>query len=340
MRLATKLSKSLLLPLCTATLLSLPLSAEAAPMVLDGLAATVNGKVITVSQVRQAIAVRVQVEKMGDHRYTQETFDNLIANIENEALQDLIDKELIIDEFDLRGGVIKQNFVDDSIDKFIQDRFAGDRQKFIEELRDTGMTLKAFRELREEALVVQYMRSINTNEVPPATPSERMKWLDDNGDRFRGKDYVHLRTITIPKSAGIPDTTADSQRKLTEEIQGKIKEGADFGLMAKTYSEDSKARNGGDWGTVERDDFKTLLSDAAFKLKEHTVSSILEDERNFYLLWVEAAQRGRVPPLEEIREKVARFVLQEKRIAAHQKWMQRLRDKANINIYEQFTLTP
>ena len=59
-----------------------PAITSPAAQVIDGLAATVNGKVITISQVRQAISVRVQVEKMGNI-YSREQFDRLIATIES-----------------------------------------------------------------------------------------------------------------------------------------------------------------------------------------------------------------------------------------------------------------
>jgi parvulin-like peptidyl-prolyl isomerase len=131
--------------------------------------------------------------------------------------------------------------------------------------------------------------------------------------------------------------SAASQLKLTQEIRQKIVEGADFGLMAKTYSEDSKASKGGDWGTIERDNFKPLLSDAAFALEPQVVSQILEDEKNYYLLWVDAVQRGSVTPLEEVREEVDNLVGLKKRKDAHEKWISRLRENANITIFEKFT---
>lgn len=307
---------------------------------IDGLAATVNGKVITISEVRQAIAVSIQVEKLGNHSFkSREEMENLIAKIEKEALQDLIDRELILDAFKEHGGVIRPNYVDESMNKFIFERFDGDREAFINELRDTGVTLKTFRKMREEQLIVQYMRSAQTGKISPPTPIEREEWMKKYADRFRGKDYVSLRTITIPKINGEIGSSPETQRMLTEEIRVKIVEGADFSLMAKTYSVDSKTSKGGDWGTIERGDLKKLLSDGAFELEPLTVSEILEDERNYYLLWVDAVQRGDVPPLDEIRDEIDQFVMQEKRKESHDKWIKRLREGANITIFERFTIS-
>ncbi|MFV1994584.1 MAG: peptidylprolyl isomerase [Verrucomicrobiales bacterium] len=303
---------------------------------VDGLAATVNGEPITRSEVRQAIAVRAQVEGMG-RGGSRADIAAKIATFEKEALQDLIDRELILKAFAELGGVIRQQFVDDAIRKFILDRFDGDRELFIEELTNTGMSLKTFRKMRKETLIVQYMRSNQIGAIAPPTPAEREKWYSKNIDRFRDHDYIKLRTITIPKFTGDPTTKTEDQATLAKEIRTKIAEGADFGTMAKTYSEDSKRLKGGDWGTIERGDFKELLSDAAFKLEPQTVSSVLEDERNYYLLWVDAVQRGSVTPLSEIEEDVDKFVNQSKRMEAHDKWIQRLRDHATITTYSQFS---
>ncbi len=316
--------------LALAVIIAAPKSAPAADLV-DGVAAVVNSKVITQSEVRNAVAVRAQVIGMG-YQGTQAQLDREITKIRKEALQDLIDRELILDAFYREGGVIRPKFVDDSINTFIRERFEGDREKFIEELQKTGITLKSFRKMREEALIIQYMRSNQTGIIPPPTPAERKEYMRANQDRFRGEDYVKLRTLTIPRIPGDPGVTAEKQRALISEIREKIVNGADFGTMAKTYSKDSKRLKGGDWGTIERGDLKDLLSDAAFNMKPLTVSQVLEDERNLYLVYVDAIQRGKVTPLGEVEEEVDKLVMQQKRMEAHDKWIARLREDANITI--------
>ncbi|MEM8954993.1 MAG: peptidyl-prolyl cis-trans isomerase [Verrucomicrobiota bacterium] len=301
---------------------------------VDGVAAVVNGQVITYSEVRNAIAVRIGVVQMEMRGATREQVEARIAEIEREALQDLIDRELILDEFEAKGGNIRPQFVEDAVNTFIRERFDGDRTKFIEELRKTGLTLRQFEKMREESLVIQYMRGSQAQNSLPPTPVERERIYQKNIDRFRGKDYVRLRTITISKTSDIPGTTPDSQKLLTEEIRAKALAGNDFASLAKAYSIDSKASNGGDWGTIERGDLKQLLSDNAFKLKPLTVSEVIEDDRNYYLLWVDALQRGDVTPLSEVREQVDQLVLQEQRKASYDKWIARLRDNATIKVFD------
>jgi peptidyl-prolyl cis-trans isomerase SurA len=314
------------------TILSTTPVAIAETELVDGVAAVVNGKVITYSEVRNAIAVRIGVLQMEMRGASREQVEARVTEIEKEALQDLIDRELILSEFKEKGGTIRIQFIDDAVDDFIRERFEGDRAKFIEELRKTSLTLQQFRKMREESLVIQYMRGSQAQNSMPPTPIQRDRVYKENIDRFRGKDYVKLRTITIAKVAETPGSTPESQKQLTEEIRVKVAAGADFGSLAKAYSIDSKASSGGDWGTIERGDLKTLLSDNAFALTPQTVSGIVEDDRNYYLLWVDAVQRGEVTPLSEVREQVDQLVLQQERKASYEKWISRLRDKAIITV--------
>jgi peptidyl-prolyl cis-trans isomerase SurA len=299
---------------------------------MDGVAAVVNGKVITRSEVNQAIGAHIGVLQMEMRGASRQEIEARVNEIKTKALQDLIDRELILDEFKEKGGVIRMQFIDESVNDFIRERFEGDRSKFIEELRKTGLTLQQFRKMREESLVVQYMRGSQVQDTMPATPIQRERIYKENIDRFRGKDYVRLRTITIEKNSSIPGATPETQQRLTEEIRTKIIGGSEFASLAKAYSIDSKASNGGDWGTIERGDLKTLLSDTAFALKPLTVSDVVEDDRNYYLLWVDAVQRGEVTPLSEVREQVDQLVIQAERKATYEKWISRLREKSNISV--------
>ncbi|MEM7144322.1 MAG: peptidylprolyl isomerase [Verrucomicrobiota bacterium] len=315
-------------------LFTFPGLAPAETELVDGVAAVVNGKVITYSEVRNAIAVRIGVVQMEMRGATREQVEARIAEIEKEALQDLIDRELILHEFQAKGGNIRPQFVEDAVNTFIRERFDGDRTQFIEELRKTGLTLRQFEKMREESLIIQYMRGSQAQSSLPPTPVMRERVYKDNIDRFRGKDYVKLRTITIPKVSETPGSTPESQKALTSEIRTKALAGSDFASLAKAYSIDSKASNGGDWGTIERGDLKTLLSDTAFSLEPLTVSEIVEDDRNYYLLWVDALQRGDVTPLSEVREQVDQLVLQEQRKGAYDKWIARLRENATIQVFD------
>jgi len=317
-----------LLPLAAISLqlcISTHLHAEA-----NGLAATVNGRPITLSEVSETI--KIQLRQIDAQISDPARREAMKSKLRSEALDSLIDRELIMAEYQkLSGGQpIKSQYVDEDVKEFIRTTYNGDYNKFITELKGFGMTLKKFREVREKMLVVQMMRSHASKDISISTPEKKAKFLKEHGDLFREKDFIKLRSITVSKFSNNPGTTPADQKKLITEIRRRVMKGADFASEAKTYSSDSHAADGGDWGTIDKSAMSGKMADAAFSLSAKNVSEVIEDEENYYLFYVEAKQPGKMKPMAEIEADLEKMVQLEERKKAYDTWITRIRSKANI----------
>jgi len=88
-----------------------------------------------------------------------------------------------------------------------------------------------------------------------------------------------------------------------QDIKKKISEGADFGEMAKQYSEDKgTAARGGELGFVERGRTVPSFDDAAFKLKVGEVSGIVKSQFGYHL--IKAEEIAPTPSYESERDKL------------------------------------
>lgn len=306
---------------------------------VNGLAAVVNGKVITKSEVRDAVNAQEQMLRM-KHRDDPAAFEKEMRELRETALDSLIDRELILSEFAKIGGVIKPQYVEDDINGIIRESFKGDRDAFVTELARTGMTMKKFRELREKMIIVQVMRGRYAGGQPPATPREVNDFYQKNNENYREKDMLKISTITIPKFTGDADAGPAKQKKIADEIRSKIVAGGDFATMAKTYSQDSRAENGGEWDWMERKQMKKSLADTAFNLKSGGVSPVLDDETSYIIIYLDAKKLGDATPLEKVRPDIERIIDQEKGKASLDKWLAELRRKAVIKKMELGTLPP
>jgi len=323
-----------LVPLCAAVAFCLPSFTQAATEV-DGIAAVINGEPITKSEVRKAAQVQIHLFLVQNPRMTQGALAAKVKEIEQKALQDLIEKQLILDEFNSRGATIQEQHVTDAVNRFIRERFEGNREKFLEELNNQQISMVQFRDIQKENLVVQAMRSMNSGPRDMiVTPKEREDFWRDNPDLFSSDGYVKLRTITIPKLANNDPSTADAQRQLVNDILSKLQGGADFGAMARTYSMDAGRDDGGIRGTFSRTDLNDVLANAAFSIEPRTVSNIIDLGDFYTLIYVDARELGKVTPLEEVEDEVHRYVIQNKRQEAFERWMDGLRQKANVRILD------
>src|SRR5215475_13174354 len=132
-------------------------SAEEATVV-DGMAAVVNGEVITYSQVR---ALSAPQERLLRQQYTGHDLEKKLTELRQLAVRDLIDRRLVIQSFKKESYEIPDHIVDLRIHQIIQESFGGDRNTFVKTLEAQNYTLGEFKQKEMEKIIVGAMRSKN-----------------------------------------------------------------------------------------------------------------------------------------------------------------------------------
>ena len=296
----------------------------------NGPAAAVQGKVITKSEVRDTVRAQEQI-LMGMFGATDpERMKKEIAETRANALDALIDRELILIEFAKVGGVIKPQYVDDQINNIVREAFKGDRDALVTELAKGGMSLKKFREMQEKNIVASVMKAKKAGDMPPATPKEVEEYYGKNVDKWRVGDQVKISTISVPKFTGEAGSSPEKQRKLAEEIRAKVVGGADFAATARTYSQDSRAEFGGAWDWMPRTELDPMIANTAMGLKTGGISQVLDKETNYIIVSCDAKKLGAAPPMDKVRGDIQKMIEQEKSKKAVDEWMEQLRKKAVI----------
>ena len=299
----------------------------------NSVAAIVNGKVITRNEVEMAAKYQLMMIQQGvsDPMARKDREQEALRK----GLSDLVDRELIISEFDRMGATIKTQYVDEDIQRLIRESFGGSREQFLQELKKRGMTWQKFREQHRKSLVVSAMRGQATRGVDFATPEQKEQYFKKNEAEFREEGAVWMRTLAIPQLTGEPGLTGEEQRaqqrRLASEIRNRLVQGADFAAQARTYSQDSKAASGGDWGTVQRSALAPQLAEVAFSIPVKTVSQVFEFRGFYYLMVVEDRQPGQLKPQAEIDDLLDRLVQADLKKKAMDEFLLKLRKKATLN---------
>ena len=309
----------------------LPSSFGAEPRLVDGIAAVVNGEPITMSEVRIHLIAR---ERQLREAYRGQELVEQIKKTQKATLEDLIDRKLILHEFKKMEAHIPDYVIEDRIKALIREEFEGDRNLFLQELRKQGFTMKKFRELEKDKLVVLAMRQQNVPKQPVVVPPQRVEeYYKEHRSEYTKEGKIKLRMITIKKHPDDPGNTEDTQLAVAKEIRSKLLSGADFHRMAQMYSQDGLAEYGGDWGWIEPHTLNQELSKIAFNLKKGAVSDIIDFSDNFYILQVEDKVYSKTKPLSELREQIREQLEQEERQKIERRWVDTLRKKAYIKVY-------
>jgi peptidyl-prolyl cis-trans isomerase SurA len=301
---------------------------SADPEIVNGIAAIVNGEVVTYSQVRDLSGPR---EKLLRSQLKDDELITKIKEARQAALKDLIDRQLIIQSFKKENFQIPDHYVEEKMHDIIREDFGGDRNTFVKTLQAQNFTLGEFKKMETERIIVQAMRSqkIKTNKT--ISPIKIEEYYNTHREEFTAKEEIKLRLIMIPSHAN--ESGAAAQKAMVDEIVGKLANGAEFDRMAQIYSEDSSRELGGDWGWIERKTLAEPLENIAFKLPVGKVSKIVELKGSYYILKVEDKRGGTTRSLAEAHGDIEKKLIQKQAQDLQERWIASLRSKAFIRTF-------
>ncbi|MDR2679031.1 MAG: peptidylprolyl isomerase [Zoogloeaceae bacterium] len=120
----------------------------------------------------------------------------------------------------------------------------------------------------------------------------------------------------------------EAKRRL-EDLRERLKHGEDFGELARLYSQDGSAANGGDLGWVNPGDFVPEFERAMDVLQEGEISPVVQSPFGFHIIRVEGR---RVQDMSEEKQRfAARQALRERKLdEAYQDWLRQLRDRTYV----------
>jgi len=284
--------------------------------------------VITYSQVRALVGPR---EKLLGAQFQGEELIKKVKEVRHAALQDLIDRQLILQAFKKENYQIPDHFVEERMHDIVRTDFGGDRNTFLKTLEAQNYTMGEFKKVEMEKMIVQAMRGKNVKLNTVASPVKVEEYYKAHREEFTSKEQIKLRLIMIPSHAA--DGNAAAQKAMAEEIFSKLVNGAEFERVAQLYSEDSTRDKGGDWGWIERKTLAAPLEKVAFNIKPGKISNIIDFGGNYYILKVEEKHGGDTKTFEQARPDIEKKLFQQQAQNLQERWLASLRAKAYIKTF-------
>ncbi len=297
---------------------------------VDGVAAVVNSNVITYGQIREMLMFRQR--SLGDNP-DSDAVRAKMKESQDAALKDLIDRQLIIDEFKTQGFQIPEYVVDDRVNTIVRQEFGGDRTAFVRTLRAQGFSLSRFREIEREKIIVQAMRQRAVRSDFVISPDKVEAFYRKNVAQYSTPEEIRLSMIVLRPGEDNSENPVETKRAMAREIRTKLADGADFPGMAQMYSDDSTGETGGDWGWIDRKTLNEQLNKIAFSLKPGELSDVIQIGDSFYIMRVEARKAATTRPLAELREEISKKLFEEERVRLQEQWLETLRKKAFVKIF-------
>ncbi len=294
----------------------------------DAIVAVVEDRAITKAEVLREVQPFIpQIRKASTSEFD---FENKVNAYVVEIVQNIIDRELIVKDFNDKGMSIPQSYLDSHFDDYMKREFNGDRAELLRYVKTQGKTIKQFREDQRKDIIVSYMKGSMRQTVAQVSPKKITEYYEANKQKWYSAASANISMITLKTSMA---TTMEDNREIAKIIMQKLKAGADFAELAKTYSKDDFASKGGAWGWYKKGQLNPLLDNALFALKAGGYTNPVEIGDSIFILKAEELRAEGVQKIDEVREQIEWAIVDKESKIAYSKWIESLRAKAYIKIY-------
>ena len=254
--------------------------------------------------------------------------DEQMAQIKNQVLEGLIDRELLFQESKKKGIAVNAEAVSDEFQK-IQQRYPS-KEEFDKLLSEMGLSESDVQKQIGRGMAIQQLIDKEVTEKIKISDEETKSFYDKNPDLFQQPEQVKARHILIKVQADAPDDQKAEARKKIEAVQEKVKKGEDFATLAKTYSEGPSGPSGGDLGYFRRGQMVKPFEDAAFSLKPNETSEIVETRFGYHLIKVDDKKPAKKMTYAEVKDRLNDHLKKQKADSEADAYIETLRKGAKI----------
>jgi peptidyl-prolyl cis-trans isomerase SurA len=297
------------------------LSLAARAETVERIAAIVNGRPITLSEVTERVApdlAKTPPGPAGDAQRQQAL---------KQGLNQLIDEHLVASEASSLGLEISDDEVAHAFEQLAKQN-GMDAKQFQEALTQQGISVDNVKEsLKRQQLMMRLLqykvkpRKVSDEEVQRAY-ANRTK---DVEYEVRARDLY----VAVPEH-GTPEQEAAAKQKVDAALR-RLKSGESFANVARDLSDGPSAGDGGDLGYIRRGSMIPAFEQAAFALKPGETSKVLRLPTGYHLIKVEDRRQVQEKPLAEVQEEIRAQLASESVLTERDHYMQQLRKTAQID---------
>ncbi len=132
---------------------------------------------------------------------------------------------------------------------------------------------------------------------------------------------THISQYTQPESRDVRHILVKT-KSLADKLYGQIKGGADFGALAKKYSQDPGSKNLGGKLTISKGQTVPEFDKLAFSLKTNEIGKPVHTQYGWHVIQaLSPIKPSKQTPISQVKAAIKQQLLQQKKNDAMQKWL-------------------
>jgi len=277
-------------------------------------AATVNNTVITIYDLENQFRNFIS---QFDNKYLNELDEKGVNYLKRLTLESMINNELLYQEAKSRKIKVSNDEINARLNE-IKANFPSDRE-FQNYLQYQGIRINDLREsLKRDLMITHLTDSLYESIIIP--PEDIKNYYEKNKSLFSTPAQYHLYQMTF------------TSQEEAEKVYKRVNLGEDFSSLAKTYSTDSYASQGGDAGWISENALPNEVKDILIEMKENlgSVTPIVKIGDNYQFFKLIETKPAEEKTLEESQEEIKVILENEQKKVKLEHLIAEIREKANI----------
>jgi peptidyl-prolyl cis-trans isomerase SurA len=260
---------------------------------VDRIVAIVGDTAILMSEVREKV---FQMRAQGMEMPTDPAGQDSLALA---TLEGMVEELMIVKQAEFAGITVTEEELDDEVDRrfeTIRSRFSSD-EEMLQRVEDSGQNMFQFRRMirsqaRKDMIGQRYISS-QMGEMLSVRVTEQ-QIVDEFNARAAGATRpatLDLVQVTIDPEPS--EAARDSALKEASTARDEVREGEDFEIVARRYSDDVGTRaEGGDLGWIRRSEVDPAFGDAAWAVRTGIAIGPVQSRFGFHIIKVENVRGG------------------------------------------------
>lgn len=296
--------------------------APARPLAVDALVASVNGDPVTLSDVQETL--RPHLENARRAMPAERDPDVLYRIAFTNALRDLENKQLVLQQYWAGQARLPENAVDRAATERIEKLYGGDVHALQLDLAREGRTYAEWKSDLEERLIVSNMRQLYVDSNVHVSPAEVVRAWETDRDSYIPKPAVHVAVAVFPAA----------EPAAREAFLARVAGGEPFEKLAAGSGERERELGAGDYGWIDPAvQLAPSFSAAVLALEDGGTSEPLVLGDWCYLLHRVETEPVETPALDSAWEKIENALWARASEAQFRAWIDHLRGQAAIREY-------
>lgn len=310
------------------SLTTAPFTAAAAAVVVDGVAAIVNGEIITLLDLEKAGRLAIEERRAGAPAADPE-------QLRREVLTAVLEQLVMVkiqSQRALQDGIqISPAEIDTAIANIREDNRMSE-EVLARLLQERGMTQQEYRSGIEDQIRLSKLVQREIRAKVTATDEELTAWFNEHRQEWRRPEKIRIRHLLCPVPASATHDEVEAARERANELLARVRSGTDFATLVRAENPGAAADADFVSGEMARGELFPALEAAAFALPIGGVSDPVQSPAGFHLVQVTEKTPAFEPKLEDVRDSIEQKILDRKTRERFDLWAKQIRAEAIVEI--------